>query len=62
MGFNFYGLLFPAYFRGGFLLYHDHKSDLSVAYDFRETAPASASETMLDNVPDLVGLAFVSPL
>ena len=45
-------------FRGGFLLYHDHKSDKSVAYDFRETAPAAATETMLDLVLDVV----ISPL
>ncbi|KAK7091895.1 glutathione hydrolase 1 proenzyme-like [Littorina saxatilis] len=32
---------------GGFLLYHDHKNHKSVAYDFRETAPAMATPDML---------------
>lgn len=34
-------------FRGGFLLYHDHKNSETKAYDFRETAPDAVDENIL---------------
>ena len=45
--------------RGGFLLYHDHKNDKSVAYDFRETAPAAATPGMLTGVAGVVRLLML---